>query len=169
MMVVSSGVTLVVSVANGESGPSSSANSLIFQGEILVMAHSVEVSTALRRDSASHRAIDWAGLKESKEEDAEEGDTVLRVEAAVPLSVAAAAVAVVAIILAYPPIILFCVLFKAVVRAVAAAIDLNATSGSVKSLRQVCIKLLFPARAGLAAGLANNPDLPCADRVSRIN
>jgi hypothetical protein len=62
MIVISILVRFWDNVANGDCGPSSSANSCIFQGDILVIAHSVQVRTAVRADNESQITIACSGL-----------------------------------------------------------------------------------------------------------
>ena len=62
MMVISRLVKSSGKVVKGEVGPSCSANSCTFQGDILVIAHSAEVSKAVSTVNTVHSRIAWRGL-----------------------------------------------------------------------------------------------------------
>ena len=61
-MVLSNCVRLDDNVANGDSGPSSSANSCTFHGEIFVMADSALCSVALNMNRPSQRTAPCTGV-----------------------------------------------------------------------------------------------------------
>ena len=62
MIVISRLVKSCVREAKGESGPSSSANSRLFHGDIFVIAHSVEVNTLVIIDNTTQSIMACVGL-----------------------------------------------------------------------------------------------------------